>query len=93
MAQITYDDKVALNVNSDIADINKVNASDMNEIKNVINATILSALGIDTDTFSTSTAYSSGDMVIYDNKIYEFTSAHTGAWTGTDVVLVPIITN
>lgn len=37
MAQITYDDKVALNVNSDIADINKCNASDMNEIKNTIN--------------------------------------------------------
>lgn len=37
MAQITYADKVALNVNSDIADINKVNASDMNEIKNAVN--------------------------------------------------------
>ena len=93
MAKITYEDKVALYENEDIADINKVNASDMNEIKNVINATILSALGLDTNTFSTSVPYSSGDMVIYDNKIYEFTSAHTGAWTGTDVVLVPIITN
>ena len=37
MAQITYADKVALNVNSNIADINKVNASDMNEIKQVVN--------------------------------------------------------
>lgn len=37
MAKITYEDKVALNVNSDIADINKVNASDLNEIKNVVN--------------------------------------------------------
>ena len=37
MAKITYTDKVALNVNSDIADINKVNASDLNEIKNVVN--------------------------------------------------------
>lgn len=33
MAKITFEDKVALNVNSDIADINKVNDSDMNEIK------------------------------------------------------------
>lgn len=37
MAQITYQDKVAINTNSNIADINKVNASDMNEIKNTIN--------------------------------------------------------
>ena len=37
MAKITYENKVALNVNSDIADINKVNASDLNEIKNAVN--------------------------------------------------------
>ena len=91
MAQITYTDKVALYENTDIADINKVKADDMNEIKNVINNTLLTALGLDTDTFSASTTYASGDMVVYDNKIYEFTSAHTGAWTGTDVNIVPIL--
>ena len=37
MSKITYENKVALNVNSDIADINKVTASDLNEIKNVVN--------------------------------------------------------
>lgn len=37
MSLITYEDKVALNENSQIPDINKVTASDMNEIKNVIN--------------------------------------------------------
>ena len=37
MSKITYANKVALNVNSDIADINKVNASDLNEIKEVVN--------------------------------------------------------
>lgn len=37
MAKITYENKVALNVNSDVADINKVTASDLNEIKNVVN--------------------------------------------------------
>ena len=37
MSKITYENKVALNVNSDMADINKVNASDLNEIKNVVN--------------------------------------------------------
>ena len=37
MAKITYENKVALNINSDIADVNKVNASDLNEIKEVVN--------------------------------------------------------
>lgn len=91
MAQITYDDKVYLNENSSVPAINKVQDIDMNEIKSVINDTLLTALGLDTDTFSTSTAYSSGDLVVYDNKIYQFTASHTGAWTGTDVNLVPII--
>ena len=91
MAQITYTNKVALNENQEVADINKVNASDLNEIKSVINDTILTLLGLDTDTFSSSTAYSSGDMVVYDNKIYQFSASHSGAWTGTDVNLVPII--
>lgn len=35
---ITYEDKVALNENADIADINKVTAGDMNQIKQVINS-------------------------------------------------------
>lgn len=37
MAKITYEDKVALNINPDIPDTNKCNASDMNEIKKVVN--------------------------------------------------------
>lgn len=37
MALINYEDKVALNINPDIPDINKVNASDMNELKNAFN--------------------------------------------------------
>ena len=37
MSKITYENKVALNINSDIADVNKVNASDLNEIKNAVN--------------------------------------------------------
>lgn len=37
MATITYSNKVAVNTNSGVADINKVNAADMNEIKTVVN--------------------------------------------------------
>ena len=37
MAQITYDDKVALNENPSVAEINKVTDNNMNEIKEVVN--------------------------------------------------------
>lgn len=54
MAQITYTDKVALNENPNVADINKVNASDMNEIKNVVNTLIVGTQTTsDTNTYST----------------------------------------
>lgn len=35
--KISYTNKVALNTNSNVADVNKVNADDMNEIKEVVN--------------------------------------------------------
>lgn len=37
MAKITYDDKVTLNPQPSVANINKTTASDMNEIKQVVN--------------------------------------------------------
>ncbi len=37
MAQITYENKVKINDNPNIPDINKVTDADMNEIKNVVN--------------------------------------------------------
>lgn len=37
MAQIAYDDKVALNENPSVAEINKVTDDNMNEIKNTVN--------------------------------------------------------
>lgn len=37
MSKITYTDKVALNINQDVADVNKCNATDLNEIKQVVN--------------------------------------------------------
>ena len=38
MSKITYTDKVTLNENPNVADVNKVKATDLNEIKNVVNA-------------------------------------------------------
>lgn len=37
MSKITYTDKVTMNENPNVADVNKVKASDMNEIKQVVN--------------------------------------------------------
>lgn len=34
--------------------------------------------------FSASATYAAGDYVVYGGKLYQFTTAHSGAWTGTD---------
>lgn len=38
MSKITYADKVTLNENPNVADVNKIKADNLNEIKNVVNA-------------------------------------------------------
>lgn len=69
---ITYQDKQALNINPDIADVNKVNAGDMNQIKNAINETILTSLfGVSTNTWISQAGYGIGAIVIYNYKIYK----------------------
>lgn len=37
MAKITYEDKIAIEEQTAIADVNKITAEDMNEIKEVVN--------------------------------------------------------
>jgi hypothetical protein len=48
--RITYANKVALNQNSSVPDINKVNAIDMNEIKEVVNGIIDKSIDMFSDT-------------------------------------------
>ena len=51
MQSINYTNKSALNENADIADINKCNAVDLNEIKTVVNANAIecgNASGLET---------------------------------------------
>lgn len=43
------------------------------------------------DVFSTSESYASGDYVIYNNHLYKFTAAHSGAWTGSDATQTTFI--
>ena len=40
--------------------------------------------GITAGAFDPEHPYVKGDCVVYGDKIYEFTAAHTGAWTGSD---------
>lgn len=58
---ITYEDKIALYENTDIANINKVTASDMNEIKNVVNGMIESG----SNNNGSWIKYSDGTMICY----------------------------
>lgn len=36
-------------------------------------------------TFTTTDEWDTGDIVFYNRKLYKFTAAHTGTWTGSDV--------
>lgn len=89
MGKITYNDKVKINELTDVPAINKVQDVDMNEIKASVN-TIYDALGTGTDTYSTSTSYVVGDMVIYNGMIYECITATSGAWNSANWSLVPV---
>lgn len=77
MAQITYTDKVALNVNTDIPDINKVNASDMNEIKQVVNENEITMNGMIVNTQSNSQTNTYSCDYINDSDSYSTNEVKT----------------
>lgn len=82
MAKITYENKVALNQNSSIPDINKVNDTDMNMIKNVVNnneTKVLLAVSS-----SAPATCDTGDIYFNttDNLIYTATATNTWGSTG-----------
>ena len=81
--------KTALQTN-----INTVNTNLSSSIN--INITkVLTALGLDTDTYSSSSTYAVGDMVVYNNTIYECTTAVSTAedFDSSKWTIVPIIDN
>lgn len=95
MALITFEDKVALNENPNIPDVNKIKNDDANELKYGVND-LLKALGLDTDTWSSSETYTAGDMVVYHGQIYEnLTGANSTApnQDTTNWELIPILVN
>jgi len=81
MSKIIYTDKVALNINSDIPDINKCNATDMNEIKEVVNENetkILLAVSS-----SAPATCETGDMYYNTTNDLIYTATGTNTWGST----------
>lgn len=88
MSKITYANKVAINENAEIPDINKVTDNDMNEIKNVVNNNDDESIAINTK-LTNATTYSTTETVVgtwLDNKplyrkAYIENDPTTGGWT------------
>lgn len=72
---------------------NPVTSNGIREAIDKQTESINSNMGVDEyPTFSSSTAYSAGDIVNYNRKLYKFTADHaTGAWTGSDVEETDIV--
>jgi len=71
MPKITYANKVDINTLSQVLPRNKVSASDLNQIRDVVNNTVIKALGIDTNTWSSSSVYNEGDIVVSNFMLYK----------------------
>lgn len=91
MAKIAYEDKVALDEQSEIAEINKVTDKNMNALKNGIND-LLTALGLDTDDWISGTSYAVDDQVVYNGILYRCTTANSDTtFTSSHWSVVPIL--
>lgn len=81
MAQITYTDKVALNVDPSVANINKVTDADMNEIKSVVNTNDTNVGDITTLTTSNKSSVVSATNEINARFNFSTTEQVIGTWT------------
>ena len=95
---ITFANKQYLNENPDVPRINKITDEDINEIKRVVNQTILESLfGVGTDTWSSSETYKKDDVVVYDFMLYANLTGNNTTTTpdqdSTNWEQIPILTN
>nr|DAL65804.1 MAG TPA_asm: ChiA1-BD-binding domain protein [Caudoviricetes sp.] len=92
MALIDYEDKVQTIDQPSVPKRGKLTYEDANMIKNSVNG-LYTALGLNENTYDSTSTYAVGDLVIYNNAIYECTTAITTAeeWTESNWTLVPII--
>lgn len=90
MAKILYANKVALDDDPDIAEINKVTAENMNVLKGGIND-LLTALGLE-DSWIAGASYVVGNQVIHNGIIYECTTANSDTtFTPSHWKVVPLL--
>lgn len=86
---ITYDDKQYLNQNSDIADVNKCNDTDLNEIKSVVNNNATELTNITGQILWTNpnpTSNFSAQPITLNNNNYDmYEVIYYGSVTGTQV--------
>lgn len=85
--KLTYANKVAINENAEIPDINKVTDSDMNEIKSVVNNNDDESIAINTK-LTNATTYSTDEIRIGTwinkplyRKMYVKDNPTTGEWS------------
>lgn len=74
---ITFTDKTQLYPNSDVADVNKVKAADMNEIKNVVNNNASELTSVNTS--------------LNNNIIYSTDSVEIGKWVDGEILYRKIL--
>lgn len=71
----------------------KLSTDTAGKLQNEINDLMIS-FGLYTNTYSSSSTYNVGDLVVYNHTIYECNKANTtGTWDSSKWTLVPIITN
>ena len=81
MAKINYADKVAINIDPTIPDINKCKADDMNEIKNVVNENENKTLIAISSTAPSQCT--TGDLYFNTTSKKIFTATATDTWSST----------
>lgn len=62
--------------------VNAINTALTGRVNNIVESIA--------DEFDSSVSYSAGDVVVYNDKLYKFDSAHTGAWSGSDATAVTL---
>lgn len=91
MAKIQFEDKVALNENASIPDINKCKAIDMNEIKSVVNGN--DDLVGDLSTLNTNDKSSIVRSIneVYQNNVYSTDEIVVGKWIDSKPIYRKVI--
>lgn len=80
MAKIQFEDKVALNENASIPDINKCKATDMNEIKNVVNGNDDLVGNLSTLNTTDKSSIVGAINEVYQNNVYSTDETVVGKW-------------